>query len=128
MGSKPDATPVERDVDWRSIDFQRAERTVKRLQGRIVKAVEEGKWRKVKNLMRLLVRSYSGRALAVLRVTTSRGRNTPGVDKETWKTQRRKGQAVKELNHRGYKSRPLRRVYIPKKGGGLRNSVFVMYL
>ncbi|MFC6140198.1 reverse transcriptase N-terminal domain-containing protein [Paraburkholderia silvatlantica] len=34
----------------------------------------------------LLTHSCSGRAIAVKRVTENQGRNTPGVDKVTWKT------------------------------------------
>lgn len=36
-----------------------------RLQRRIVKAVQQGRWGKVKTLQHLLTRSFSGKALAV---------------------------------------------------------------
>jgi hypothetical protein len=45
------------------------ERQVRRLQARIVKATQEGRWNKVKALQRLLTCSFSGKALAVKRVT-----------------------------------------------------------
>jgi RNA-directed DNA polymerase len=60
-----------------------AERIVHRLQARIVKATQEGRWNKVKVLQRLLAHSQSGRLLAVRRVTQSSGKGTPGVDGET---------------------------------------------
>ena len=57
---------------------------------------------------------------AVRRVTTSRGKRTPGVDGVVWKGAREKLAAVETLNRRGYRARPLRRVYIPKKNQKLR--------
>ena len=45
-------------------------RNVRRLQARIVKAVQEGRWNKVQALVYLLTHSFSGRAAAILRVTT----------------------------------------------------------
>ena len=51
---------------WDQID---CERQVTRLQARIVKASREGRWGKVKALQRLLTCSFSGKALAVKRVT-----------------------------------------------------------
>ena len=68
------------EVDWNAIDWRTANRNVRRLQVRIVKATQEGRWGKVKALQRLLTHSYSGKVLAVRRVTENRGKNTPGVD------------------------------------------------
>ena len=65
---------------WHSIDWKGVCRTVRRLQARIVKAVREGRWDKVKALVYLLTHSFSGRALAVLRVTSNTGARTPGAD------------------------------------------------
>jgi RNA-directed DNA polymerase len=59
------------------------EEIVSRLQTRIVKAQETGRYNKVKVLQRLLTRSQSARILAVERVTENDGRETPGVDGET---------------------------------------------
>ena len=73
-------------VPWHRIDWARCRRNVKRLQARIVKATEEGRWGKVKALQWLLTHSLSGKALAVNRVTENKGKNTPGVDGETWST------------------------------------------
>lgn len=59
------------------------EEIVRRLQARIVKAQEAGRYNKVKALQFLLTRSQSARILAVERVTENDGRKTPGVDGET---------------------------------------------
>src|SRR5205085_9674814 len=55
--------------------------------------------------------------LAVKRVTENPGRNTPGVDGIVWNTPEKKMTAVHALKQRGYRPRPLKRVYIPKKNG-----------
>ncbi len=60
---------------------------------------------------------YLAKALAVKRVTSNTGKNTPGVDGILWKDHRAKMQAVHRLKQRGYKAQPLRRIYIPKKNG-----------
>ena len=84
---------------------------------RIAKATQEGRWGKVKALQRLLTRSYSGKMIAVKRVTENRGKNTPGVDREIWRTPAAKSCGVESLQQHGYQPMPLRRVYIPKSNG-----------
>jgi RNA-directed DNA polymerase len=53
MNGKPCATP-RLAQSWSEIDFQAAKRYVKKLQMRIAKAVEAGKWGKVKSLQVVL--------------------------------------------------------------------------
>src|SRR5436190_16704031 len=98
-------------VDWHQIDWEQVHHTVRRLQARIVKATQAGRWGKVKALQHLLTRSFSGKALAVRRVTENQGKNTPGVDRVIWNTPEKKAQAVQALSQRGYRALPLRRVY-----------------
>jgi RNA-directed DNA polymerase len=107
-------------VDWHAIDWQKAHRNVRRLQARIVKATQDGKPGRVKALQRLLTHSFSGKALAVRRVTENRGKKTPGVDGVTWDTPGKKAQAIRDLRQRGYRPKPLRRVLIPKSTGKMR--------
>src|ERR671917_2270112 len=75
-----------RTVNWHAIDWRKANQTVRRLQVRIVKATQAGRWGKVKALQRLLTHSFSGKALAVRRVTENPGKRTPGVDGVLWDT------------------------------------------
>ena len=72
--------------DWYAIDWQRVERNVRGIQTRITKATQEGKWRRVKALQRLLTRSFCGKALAVRRVTENQGSRTSGADRELWES------------------------------------------
>jgi RNA-directed DNA polymerase len=65
---------------------------------RIVKATQEGRWNKVKALQRLLTGSFSGKALAVKRVTENEGRKTAGVDRQLWSTPEAKSHASQNLN------------------------------
>ena len=111
-GAAPERTP-----DWHSIDWKKVWRTVRRLQARIVKAVAEGRWNKVKALVYLLTHSFSGRALAILRVVSNSGAKTPGVDGVLWNTPEAKSAAFSTLRRHGYQPQPLRRVYIPKSNG-----------
>jgi RNA-directed DNA polymerase len=112
VGASSDATMNRPAVNWRQVH-----RNVRRLQVRIVKATQEGRWGKVKALQHLLTRSFSGRALAVRRVTENQGKRTPGVDGIVWDTAKKKIEAVLTLRQRRYQTRPLRRIYIPKNNG-----------
>src|SRR5215470_1528478 len=99
---------------WHSIPWKKVWHNVRRLQARIVKAIQESRWNKVRSLVYLLTHSFSGRAAAIVRVTTNAGATTPGVDGETWNTPERKAAAFSKLRRHGYQPQPLRRVYIPK--------------
>ena len=101
-------------AEWYAIDWQAVHRNVRRLQVRIAQATKAGRWGKVRALQRLLTHSYSGKVLAVRRVTENDGKKTPGVDQEIWDTPEKKTQAVHALKRRGYQPQPLRRVYILK--------------
>ena len=103
--------------EWYAIDWRTTQRNVRRLQVRIAQATKEGGWGRVRALQRLLTHSYSGKVLAVRRVTENDGKKTPGVDREIWDTPEKKTWAVHELRRRGYQPQPLRRVYILKSDG-----------
>lgn len=109
--------PSRPDDEWHHIDWRKVHQNVRRLQARIVKAVQENRWNKVKALQHLLTHSFSGRALAVRRVTENQGKWTPGVDGEIWDTPQKKAQAIRRLRQHGYRAQPLRRVYIDKNNG-----------
>lgn len=106
--------------DWNQINWRKVRQTVRRLQVRIAKAVKEGRWGRVKALQRLLTTSFSGKALAVKRVTENHGKSTPGVDRIIWNSPGKKVRGISSLKRRGYRPQPLRRVFIPKANGKLR--------
>jgi RNA-directed DNA polymerase len=102
---------------WQSIDWKNVERQVRKLQVRIAKAVQENRWNKVKILQYKLTHSFHAKALAVRRVTSNKGKKTPGVDGVLWQGARAKWRAIFCLQTRGYHPQPLRRIYIEKKNG-----------
>jgi len=104
-------------VAWQFINWDKVTKRVKLLQQRIVKAIKQGRYNKAKALQWLLTHSFDAKLLAVKRVTENKGKYTAGVDKVRWSTPVQKLDAAKSLKRKGYKAKPLRRVYIPKKNG-----------
>ena len=113
VGSAPSGGPQ----DWMSIDWHHVHRTVRGMQIRIAKATQEGDWRRVKALQRMLTRSLTAKMLAVRRVTENQGKRTAGVDRVLWTEPQQRWEALSGLHRRGYKPLPLRRVFIPKSNG-----------
>lgn len=101
---------------WSQINWEEAESYINRLQLRIVKAVKQDKWRLVKRLQYLITHSYYGKAIAIRKVTTNKGKNTPGIDGILLKSDNEKSKAIYILETKGYKSSVLKRVYIEKNG------------
>jgi RNA-directed DNA polymerase len=108
---------------WHTIDWIKANEYVEHLQGKIVEATCVEDWKRVYNLQRQIVMSFSGRALAIRRVVTNSGGKTPGIDGIVWRGSddyMTAIEALKEIvmNPKGYRASPLRRVYIPKGDSG----------
>jgi RNA-directed DNA polymerase len=103
---------------WNTVDWYQVVADVRRLQMRIAKAFREGKHGKVKSLQWILTHSFSAKLLAVKRVTENRGAKTPGVDNIIWNTPAQKIVAATSLSRRSYQTKPLKRIYIPKKQKG----------
>jgi RNA-directed DNA polymerase len=93
-------------VDWHAIQWQQAHSIVRRLQARLVKATQAGRWGKVRALQRLLTHAFSAKVLAVKRVTANQGKRTPGVAGVLWETPEHKGQAVTTRGQHGYRTLP----------------------
>lgn len=108
---------LRKAINWHGINWYHANRNVRRLQVRIVKAYREGKYRLVRALQYILTRSLGGRALAVKRITENKGKKTAGIDGELWNTPKRKSNGIRKLRKKGYRVNPLRRIYIPKSNG-----------
>ncbi len=102
---------------WNSIDWKEAWRQVKRLQVRIAKAVKENRWNTVEVLQYLSTRSFQAKHLAVKRVTSNKGKKTPGVDGVLRRGARARWRPACSLRGRGYHPQSLRRIYIEKKNG-----------
>lgn len=109
-------TKEQKPTTWASINWHEAEATVRRLQERIYRATQREEWVKVKNLQKLLVRATSNKLLAIRRVTQeNKGKHTAGVDGVICDTPDARLQLFQSgLSLKGYKPKPVRRVYIPK--------------
>jgi RNA-directed DNA polymerase len=113
------ANVTQRPTEWLSVNWRKAYRVVKNLRQRIFKATRCHDWSRVRNLQRLLLKSYSNVLLAVRRVTQlNTGKDTPGIDKLLVKTGPAKAALVDALKQSiPWQPLPARRVYIPKRNG-----------
>ncbi len=109
----------ENETNWHSVDWQKTNRIVKNLRQRIFKATKNEDWKTVRNLQRLLMKSYSNILLAVRRCTQlNQGRKTPGIDRLVVLNPKGRGTLVDSLRKFiPWKPIPTKRVYIPKSNG-----------
>lgn len=112
----------EQPLKWQNINWTAVEGQVRRLQERIFRAAQNGEHAKVKNLQKLLVRSTAAKMLATRQVTQqNQGKHTPGVDGVVVDTPEARVQLLQDgLSLKGYRPKPVRRVYIPKANGKTR--------
>jgi len=103
-------------VEWNQVNWRKLERRVYKLQKRIFQASNRGDLTAVRRLQKTLMRSWSGRMLAVRRVTQdNQGKKTAGVDGVKSLSPIQRLNLVKNLELKG-KSKPTRRVWIDKPG------------
>jgi len=112
-GNQPQA------FSWATHDRKQASNEVRRHQRRIFKATKAGDMRMVRATQKTLVQSLHARFLAVLRVTSSTGKLTPGIDGKVYADDGAREILVLELRDmlREYKPLPTRTVFIPKPDG-----------
>lgn len=114
-----------REVDWGTIDWSKIRKEVLRRQQSIaeayVKCNNEGSEKKTYVALQYnLVKSLNANLYVIQKVSTNKGKNSPGVDYVVWDTPKKKVEAVKMLraiDWKTYQAKPVRRVYIPKSNG-----------
>jgi RNA-directed DNA polymerase len=108
------------DVDWwEAVDWRRHEDNVRRLRQRIFTAVKDGDLAKVRNLQKLLLRSWSNTLVSVRQATQrNAGRRTAGIDGEVALTSPARMQMAVRVHQsiESWQPRAVKRVYIPKAG------------
>ncbi len=103
-------------VEWRQLNWRKIQKAVWKLQKRIYQAYISGNVRKGRRLQKTLLNSYYNRLLAVRKVTQdNQGKKTAGVDKIKSLTPKQRLELAENLKL-GDKSKPIRRVWIPKPG------------
>jgi RNA-directed DNA polymerase len=113
----PEGLPLFDGDAWEHVDWRHHEEQVRRLRGRIFKAVQESDWPLARNLQKLMLRSWSNTLVSVRQVTQrNTGRRTAGIDGLVALTsQARAEMAVRVHASAGsHVPSPVRRVYVPK--------------
>ncbi len=112
--SKTDLKP--NTVEWNTINWRKVQKAVFKMQKRIYQAYVSGDVRKGRRLQKTLINSYYNRLVAVRKVTQDNsGKKTAGVDKVKSLTPKQRLKLAENLKL-GDKSKPIRRVWIPKPG------------
>ena len=109
-------TSLKTTVEWDTINWEQLERRVYKIQKQIYQASARGNVKIVHELQKVLMKSWSAKAIATREVTQeNQGKNTAGVDGVKALSSSEKLELVEELKL-GSKPKPTRRVWIDKPG------------
>lgn len=116
MGSQMSKTQENLTVEWKDLNWRKLEVRVWKLQKRIFRASQRGDIRAVRRLQKTLMRSWSGKCMAVRKVSQdNQGKLTAGVDGIKSLSPAARLTLVSQLKLTGL-SKPTRRVWIDKPG------------
>ena len=103
-------------TNWSEINWRKLEKKLWKLQKRIFRAKKEENVKLVKQLQKLLVKSFAAKTLAVTKITQdNRGKRTAGIYGVKSIPPAKRFELVERLQI-SHKAKPLKRIYIPKEG------------
>jgi RNA-directed DNA polymerase len=115
--SGPEGLPRFDGDAWDRVDWRLHEEQVRRLRGRIFKAVQDGDWPLARNLQKLMLRSWSNTLAACRQVTQhNAGRRTAGIDGLVALTSQARAEMAVQVHATigSHQPSPVRRVCIAK--------------
>jgi RNA-directed DNA polymerase len=113
----PEGLPRFDGDAWDQVDWRCHEEQVRRLRGRIFKAAQDGDWPQVRNLQKLMLRSWSNTLVSVRQVTQrNTGRRTAGIDGLVALTSQARAEVAVQVHAAigSHQPSPVRRVYVAK--------------
>src|SRR5260221_2485494 len=113
----PEGLPRFDGDAWDHVDWRRHEEQVRRLRGRIFKAVQDGDWPLARTLQKLMLRSWSNTLISARQVTQrNTGRRTAGIDGLVALTSQARAEVAVQVHATigSHQPSPVRRVYIAK--------------
>jgi len=117
-------TDLNFEDKWKSINWNKVESYVNRIQGKIFLAIKNKEYKKLKNLQKLGRKSYYFHLFSVKQVTmVNQGKYTAGIDGKVYSSIQDRIELLNKLknfNTENYRPKPVKRVYIPKPNGGKR--------
>ncbi|MBO1916629.1 reverse transcriptase N-terminal domain-containing protein [Providencia rettgeri] len=93
---------IPHSTGWHTINWKACHARCESYSYGLQRQTRQQQWRQVRELQRILTRSFSGKAVAVRRVTENTGKRTPGIDGK-YGTHRRRKMGICSLNLCGYR-------------------------
>ncbi len=107
-------------INWKDIDWKKANQHVRRLQNSIAKCSEYSNFKKMWKLQKELFNSYSAKIIGIRKVTQdNQGRKTAGVDGVKNVTPKQRIKMINDCKIGGEWNQ-VRQIEIPKKSGKVR--------